>query len=205
MSDIFENFLHRPRVFAAQRPEDAGLAEIMNSMHLASVERRNNPPTQGCEQTNWKGLPSRELFQAVYTGNITELKRLLTRPDLKLRVNDLDGNGGSLLHIFPFCGKYNNDQDADTIVQALVTAGIDIDIQRTITEETVLHQAIVYKKVHAVNALLKYGARTDTSNWRGHMPIPTAQAVCQHDGEGNQKCCKILKLLLDAEAETSKR
>ena len=71
------------------------------------------------------------------------------------------------------------------LFQVLVTAGIDINIQRTITEETALHQAIVYKKVHVVKALQKYGARTDTSNWRGHMPLPTAEAVCRHDGEGN--------------------
>ena len=88
------------------------------------------------------------------------------------------------------------------LFKVLVTAGIDIDIKRTITEETALHQAIVYKKVHAVKALQKYGARTHTGNWRGHMPLPTAEAVCRHDGEGNQKCCKVLKLLLDAEAET---
>lgn len=88
------------------------------------------------------------------------------------------------------------------LFQVLVTAEIDINIQRTITEETALHQAIVNKKVHAVKALQKYGARTDTSNWIGHMPLPTAEAVCRHDGEGNQKCCKVLKLLLDAEAET---
>lgn len=107
MSDLFERYLRRPRVFAAQRPEDAG-----NSMHAASRVRYNNPPTQGREEMNWKGFPARQLFRA---GNISELKRLLTRSDLKLRVNDLDGNGGSLLHIFPFCGKYNADEDADTI------------------------------------------------------------------------------------------
>ena len=110
MSDLFESYLRRPRVFAAQRPEDAG-----NSMHAASRVRYNNPPTQGREQMNWRGLLARELFQALHAGDISELKRLLTRPDLKLRVNDLDGNGGSLLHIFPFCGKYNADEDADTI------------------------------------------------------------------------------------------
>lgn len=53
------------------------------------------------------------------------------------------------------------------LFQVLVTAGIDINIQRTITEETALHQAIVYKKVHVVKALQKYGARTDTSIGKG--------------------------------------
>lgn len=71
MSDLFESYLRRPRVFAAQRPEDVGLAEIMNSMHAASRVRYNNPPTQGREQMNWRGLPARELFQALHAGDIS--------------------------------------------------------------------------------------------------------------------------------------
>ena len=176
-----------------------GHPEIMDSMIASTMERRNNPPTQGRRETNWEGLPAKELFQAVTTGDVTELNRLLTRPEFKQRVNDLDGDGHSLLHIIPIT------EDFDTAVQALVTAGIDIDIRRAVTEETALHEAILHQEVVPVKVLLKYGARIDTRNWRGHMPIPTAQAVCWHDAGINEDCCKVLKLLLDAEAEWSQR
>ena len=117
---------------------------------------------------------------------------------MKNRVNDLDNDKMGLLHIFALNGQ---DHDAYDIIKELKDAGVDIDAKSPMTQETPLQCATVHTREKVVKALLDHGARTHISDWKGDSSISTAEKKCAHNGNRNEKCCRVLKLLLAAKQE----
>ena len=59
--------------------------------------------------------------------------------------------------------------------------------------------AVIYTQVEVIEALLDCGARVDLADWKGDAPVATARKYCKHSGNGNKRCCQVLKMLLEAE------
>lgn len=66
-------------------------------------------------------------------------------------------------------------------------------------QETPLQMATIYSQLEVVKALLERGARLDLADWKGDSPVPTAKQKCEHDGKGNEPCCQVLNMLLEAD------
>ncbi len=90
--------------------------------------------------------------------------------------------------------------DPAGVINAIVDAGGDVDLKSGF-QETPLQIAIQYHKVEVVRALLDRGARVDLADWKGDSPVPTAKKKCKHDGKEDQNCCKVLKMVLEAEEQ----
>ena len=152
--------------------------------------------SQGCQETEWRGLPAKELFQAAHEGDADELRELLSQPKWRNMVNDLDNDGVGILHL---CALSGDAYYANEIVDLLVGAGIDINRRSKQAKETALQLASIYSRVEYTEALLKHGARCDITDWKGSSPVPTARKICNCQHGNDKKCCQVLELLLESE------
>ena len=95
-----------------------------------------------CTEGDWEDHPMGELFRAARDRQIFEVEALLERDKYKQGVNELDGDGGGVLHILALQGKLPGD-DAEAMVNALKNAGADLDLRsgKMLSSETPLHVA----------------------------------------------------------------
>lgn len=147
-------------------------------------------------EADWRGLTARPIFTAANRGDVQELKRLLKDPEMRQRVNDLDGDKCGILH--SYCLNAKGD-DPGGIVNAVIDAGGDVNL-RSVVQETPLQIAVLYSQVRVVRALLDRGARIDLADWKGDASVPTARKKCKHNGDRNERCCQVLQMLLEAES-----
>lgn len=177
------------------------MVEDAMSVMRSQIMGTSLPATsQGCMETQWRGLPARKLFVAAHQGNVKDLRDLLKQAKWRKMANDLDNDQCGILHVCALSGQVHDSFDvARDIVQLLVEAGMNINNTSPAAKETALQMATIYGNVEYVKALLDNGARCDITDWKGSAPIPTARSKCKHDGTSNQKCCEVLKLLLKAQ------
>lgn len=151
--------------------------------------------TGGCDESEWRGFPARELFlAATFENDVEKFSRLLwDEPELRRRVNDKDGDGVGILHV-----KAMNPRPNDrAVVKVIAEAGGNRNLQNK-REETPLKMATKYSNVDMVEALLEYGARVGLGDYSGQSPITMARSKCRHSGRGSNNCCKIYKLVMEA-------
>ena len=119
-----------------------------------------------CIEGNWCRLPQGALFRAVKEFDSNELKELFSQPNYKGEANCRDGDYASLLHILAFSGP--SFTDARDIIQVILDAGGDIDIENQFGE-TSMYIATRYGQKGMMLALkdAKKKNKAKTSNAKG--------------------------------------
>ena len=177
------------------RPDMRDPRDMIHAL-MAQLMGGSTASSEGCMETEWRGLPAAPIFNAAYKGNVAELVRLLEDPEMRSRVNDLDGDKSGILHGVAFSSVVLGV--AADVVNAVVDAGGDVNLKNG-TEETPLQMAVLYEQVELAKALLDRGARVDLADWKGDGPVPTAQKLCKHSGKAGERCCQVLHLVVEAE------
>jgi tetratricopeptide (TPR) repeat protein len=150
----------------------------------------------GCAETDWRNLPAQKLFLACCKyHDVNKVRRLLTTGGMKQHVNDKDGDGCGILHSMAF--RNASDEDAE-IIKLLVEEGYNVDMLSNKTKETALTVACLYGNYKTVQALVDVGARIDLKDWRGKGPLNTALAKCSHAAKLEEDCCKVLRIIEEA-------
>lgn len=190
-----------------QMGDPAATLEAMMGMMMGQLTGDDSflpGSSEGCMETQWRGLPARDLFLAAHQGRVQDLKDLLLKPENRKRVNDWDNDGCGILHCYALNGEDEGEDTARGIIDALVDAGYDVNTRSKSTKETPLLYATIYSRHKIVAALLNRGARVDLTDWRGKAAGPTAREKCKHNGTGEDKCCTVLQLIQKAEEEQRK-
>jgi ankyrin repeat protein len=118
-----------------------------------------------CKQRNLE-QKNKDLFEAVRSGNTTEIVRLLKSG---ANVNTKDNHGFTALHIASGRG------DLATI-ELLINKGANVSAQND-GGDTPLHDACMNGKIEAVKLLIEKGADINAKNKSGQNPIyPTAES-----------------------------
>lgn len=96
--------------------------------------------SERCMETEWRGLEAAPIFIAANHGNVAELMRLLQNPEMRRRVNDIEGDRCGILH---GCALNAKGDDPAGIVHAIVHAGGNVNIKNGY-QETPLQMAVLY-------------------------------------------------------------
>ena len=146
---------------------------MMQAAGVEPPERDWLPSELGCCESNWEGLPARDLFLALKNRRTDELRRLIiTDASLAARVNDVDGDGFGLLHNIAY---HNGEVDA---IDTLVEFGAEVNLRNRF-QESPLHLAVMYERVAIADRLLTHGARADLSDWHGTTTLMRAKELKQ--------------------------
>ena len=125
----------------------------------------------GCTESDWEGLPAKELFLAVRERKIDVLERLLKGDAALLRqVDSLDGDGFGLLHHIAMARSPSNREAAVQLMDLLLASGASIDLRNKM-QETALIIATMYGNLTVAEYLLSNGARADLSDWSGKSAL----------------------------------
>ena len=186
----------QPRTGVA--PQMPGL-DTPEGLLAAMMRVPHGDASEGCMETNWRGLPARELFLAAHKGQVERLESLLKDEQMRKRVNDFDNDKCQIIHIVGLAGQ---DHQADKIIPLLLKAGADVNSKSKSVQETALHTAVIYGKVNTVKTLLAHGARVDLTDWRGSSPSSRARKECSHNGASHRQCCQVLNLIVEAEQKS---
>jgi hypothetical protein len=179
------------------RPQLGDPAQTIEVMMAQLLGGSMGAASDGCAETEWRGHPAQKIFLAIMKGKTKELRRLLQDPELRSRVNDMDNDRTGILNSYAM--NYKSSMDATGIISALVEAGGDVNLKSVSTQETPLQIAVMYGKPELVEVLLAHGARVDLVDWGGSGPIQTSKQKCSHGGAGDHACCKVMRLIRDAE------
>ena len=105
-----------------------------------------------------------ELHKAAYNGELDKVQTILKN---KVDFDERDSFGGTALHAAMF-------QDNMQIVELLIKAGHDINVQGTYNKYTPLHDAVWANNLKAAKILIKHGAKTNIKGRDGFTPYEKA-------------------------------
>ena len=155
-----------------------------------------------CTEGHWRGLPdSGSIFRAVRGLDVDEVEQLLEQERYKRHINDLDGDGGSALHILGLAMEATFVQ-AEGVVKAFKNAGANLDVRggQMMSAETPLMAAACYGNYAVIKALIDAGAAVDISDDRGRTPLSRAedQLSKPKPGCGTEDIQKSLDIIREA-------
>ena len=184
-------------------------ASLMDQMlRVAGVPNQREwlPSELGSIESDWEGLPARELFLALRDGRIDELSQLLDAD--ASRVDDQDSASLGLLHHVGFDPTW----DA-AAVDVIVQHGGSTEL-RSKHDETPLILAACYLNLPAAERLLRHGARVDATDCHGHTALYRAEETGPRSARsvyggtsrvGSSADGEKLVALLRAEAERQRK
>lgn len=97
------------------RPDMADPMEVFQVMMAQMMGGEMGASSERCGETDWRGLEAAPIFLAAREGNVAKLKKVLEDPEMRMRVNDLDGDKATVLHTVAMNGR---GDDPGAIVHA---------------------------------------------------------------------------------------
>ncbi|MBD0254897.1 MAG: ankyrin repeat domain-containing protein [Cytophagales bacterium] len=146
------------------------------------------------------GKPLDDLSRSLQQGNIAVFKQTLAAVS---NVNDKNRMGGTILHQYVSSAHYTSI-DAQSVIGALVEAGIDINARenKIAEQRTALHLAALKGEFVICKLLIDNGATVDAQDKYGNTPLWRATMNYSGMREGERGAMgKVIQLLLDKGAD----